>query len=285
MQTDYYQPCSLPEALEFRSDCNTVVLAGGTDLVLELRRGKYPDRSIIDISKLDALHGVDVLGQKLRIGACTTFSELLEAKTLPIPSALYLAAASVGSCQIRNQGTIGGNICNANPCADMVPVLTCLDAQVEMQHLGKDGVTGVRRLPLTKYIIGYGRTALREDEILTSVLLDLPDPQDTIVFDKIGRRKALATARVNGACRIRMEQDRIGSAALALGAVEERPRRMTEVEEYLEGKILSAGLCLDAGALAAESVLAHSGRRDSSDYKHPVIQRFVASLLEKASQK
>ncbi len=284
MQTNFYQPSSLAQALEYRAGSNTQILAGGTDLVPALRSGKHSDCSLIDISKLSELRGVQTAGQALRIGACTTFTDLMEADAPDMPYALRQAAASVGSCQIRNRGTIGGNICNANPCADMVPVLTCLNAQVELQHQGQGTAPEVCRMPLEEFIVGYGKTALRSDQLLTAVLVELPDPEERIVFDKIGRRKALAVARINGACRLRRESERIGSIAFVLGAVEECPRRMAEVEQLIAGKPLSAALCLEAGVIAAKSVLAHTGHRHSSDYKLPVIQRFVAALLEKAYQ-
>ena len=105
-----------------------------------------------------------------------------------------------------------------------------------------------------------------------------------MVFDKIGRRKALAVARVNGACRMRLENGMIKELALVLGSVEEHPRRMSEVEEFLTGAPFTEAKCRKAGELAANSVLQRTGHRHSSDYKVPVISRFVKALLEQTAQ-
>jgi CO/xanthine dehydrogenase FAD-binding subunit len=197
----------------------------------------------LDISGVDALAGIDGDEGMVRIGAITTWETL--AATRWLPASLTQAAASVGSRQIRVQGTIGGNLCHASPVADGVPALLALDAQVELASK-----RGVRRMPLADFIIGNRVTALQTDELLVAVLFALPHAQDRTAFVKCANRDGPAIAVVSAAVHLRMSaHDTIQAARVAVGGASEVAHRMSALETSLFGR--RCGDALDAIAAAS----------------------------------
>ena len=282
MNRAFYQPKTLVEALTYRRDEEeSALLAGGTDLIIELRKDMTAG-SLIDLSKVEELKGICMRGDEIRIGAMATFATIADAQLLREKAGvLCMAAKSVGAPQIRNRGTVGGNVCNASPAADSVPVLVCLGAKAELQSL-RAGCIQTRYVNIEDLIVGNHCTALEKQEILTSVVFKVP-PQDTKMnFEKIGRRNALAVARMNGACLLRIDGDIVSSARVSIGSVMARPGRFSAVEEYLIGKQLSEDVLREAGRLAAAHVQRQVGARSSSQYKIPVIARFTAMLIANA---
>lgn len=286
MVREYFQPDTLIKALELRRDFEaSSLLAGGTDLIVAMRNGKGPQGSIIDLSKVHELKGVEVSEDTVRIGPMTTFSELEDSDVLrDTAEILCEAAAAVGSPQIRNRGTIGGNICNASAAADGFTPLLCLDAEVELQSITADGAVNVRILPLEGFVIGSGKTAVRSNEILTGIRFKQPSSDVLSCFRKIGRRNALAIARVSGCCILRLNGEAAESIRFALGASTSKPERIRPVEEFLTGRELTGEAFREAGKLAAEYVLKQTGTRPSSGYKLPVIEKLTASLMKGAAE-
>lgn len=286
MTREFFQPDTLIKALELKRDHEgSSLLAGGTDLVVAMRNGKGPEGNIIDLSKIRELKGIEASGDTVRIGSMTTFTEIEDAEVLRNTAKILCEAASmVGSPQIRNRGTIGGNLCNASAAADGFAPLLCLDAEVELQSCASDGKVYSRILPLERFILDSGKTAATGNEIMTAVLFKKPFPDVLSAFRKIGRRNALAIARVNGCCVLRMKDGVVESIRFALGASTSKAERIRTVEEYLTGRKLTGDALAEAGKRASEYVFRQTGTRQSSGYKLPVIEKLTASLITAAAE-
>lgn len=284
MTREFFQPDTLMKALQLRRDYEgSSLLAGGTDLVVGMRHDKAPKGSMIDLSRVPELKGINAAGGTIKIGPMTTFTEISDSELLRTAAAVLCEAAeTVGSPQIRNRGTIGGNICNASAAADGIPPLLCLDSEVELQSLMADGTVSTRILPLEDFLIDSGKTALEGNEIMTGVQFKLPFADTLSSFKKIGRRNALAISRLNGCCTLRMRDEVVEGIRFSLGASTSKPERIRAVEEFLTGRELTAEALNTAGKLAAEHVFLQTGTRSSSGYKLPVIERFTGSLINTA---
>jgi len=213
----------------------TRLLAGGTDLVRDIRRpGAAPD-VIIDLSALTELSYVRLDGETLRVGALTTFTELqLHPLVREHAPCLGLAAAQVGSAQIRNVGTVGGNVANASPCADGATALTALDAIVATV----DGAGDARTRPIAEVLLGPGRTSLAHDEAITEFSFPALGAEHRSAFAKIGSRTAVSVARLSAALVVRFDAaaGTLADVRVALGAVGGTAFRASALEDTLEGR-------------------------------------------------
>ena len=229
----------------------TRLLAGGTDLVRAVRRpGSEPD-VIIDLTGLDELSYVRLDGETLRVGATTTFTEL-QSDPLVHEHALCLglAAAQVGSAQIRNVGTIGGNIANASPCADGATALTALGAEATTL----DGAGTVRTRPLGELLLGPSQTSLAHDEAITEFSFSALGAAHRSAFAKIGSRTAVSVARLSAALVVRFDPaaGSLTDVRVALGAVGGAAFRAARLEQELQGRPVDE----DTARLFAEGCVA-----------------------------
>jgi len=277
---NYYRPETLEEALELLAQGGEdyKILAGGTDLVLHLRERKISPKALVDISGISALKGITETDGKIVIKAATTFAEVANAQIIKekIP-ALADACAVVGSPQIRNQGTIGGNIVNASPAADSVPALVLFDGVARLKSK-----KGTRELLITELLRGSGKTALAPDEILEEVVLT-PYSGSVSGFYKLGRRNALAISRISGAVELVFAGNTVEKARVALGSVAPNPFRAVELEQYLIGQELNEETVAEFLARAKQLVSDKLGSRASAPYKREAIigvLRAVLNLIE-----
>jgi CO/xanthine dehydrogenase FAD-binding subunit len=242
----YDRPTDLDRALEALAQGGGAVLAGGTDLYPATDRPALAG-DILDITAIEALRGVARTDAGWRIGAATPWAQVIAAELPPAFDALKQAAREVGSVQIQNAGTVGGNLCNASPAADGVPALMVLDAEVELRS-----VRGVRRMALADFIHGVRRTALAADELMTAVLIPESAGAGRSRFLKLGARKYLVISIAMVAARVEAEGGVVTGAALAVGACSAVAMRLPEVEASLVGRTVdqAAGL-IDDGAVAA----------------------------------
>jgi len=230
----------------------TRLLAGGTDLVRALRGPEEEPDVLIDLSCLDELKAVRLDGETLQVGALATFQQLQwDPLAREHAYCLSLAAAQVGSAQIRNAGTIGGNVANASPCADGVTALTVLGAEVTTV----DGAGATRSRPIGEVVLGPSRTSLAYDEAITGFAFPALGPEHRSAFSKIGSRTAVSVARLSCALVVRFDAaaGTLASVRVALGAVGETAFRAPDLELALEGRLadeetarLFAGGCVAA---------------------------------------
>ena len=273
----YARPETLEEALLFLRDhgADTRPLAGGTDLLVDMRSGKLQTRYLLDISRLSAFQGIDLREECLSIGAGVTISEIyaspLAAEYAP---SLVRACAAFGSRQIRNVATIGGNVGNASPSADTAPPLLVHEAQAVLAD-----ANGERTLPVENLFLGPYRSGIKPHELMLRFLLK-PAQGMFSDFQKIGRRKALAIARMSMAVSADRERNgAIRSLRLALGSSTPTPMRMGSVESFLVGKHPDRKTLAEGARLVAEEMVGITGRRPSTVYKEKAVQGLFLRML------
>jgi CO/xanthine dehydrogenase FAD-binding subunit len=279
---DYIVPSTLIEACEFLHERGprTKIIAGGTDLVLNLRQGELKPRFLLDISALKEIRQIEEDRDCIRIGAACTHTQIAESPLLKKHGAVLSEASSwVGSRQIRNLGTIGGNIANASPAADTLPALMALNARVEVLS------TNHRRIvPLPELVKGPYQTHLQPEELISCVIVDKIPGKAWHRFFRITRRKAVATARINGAILLwrKTEEGPIEEIRISVGSVTPIPCRMTEAEDLLRGVVPSNDLIEQACLAVGKAMIASSGIRKSTEYKQPVVETLVKRALQDA---
>ncbi|MDJ0970812.1 MAG: FAD binding domain-containing protein [Kiloniellales bacterium] len=232
----YLRPGTLDDALAALAAQRLTVLAGGTDFY-PARVGRPLDDDVLDITALGELHGIRDEGTAWRIGALTTWSDLLRAELPPCFDGLKAAAREVGGVQVQNAGTLIGNLCNASPAADGVPNLLALDAEVELASNA-----GERRLPLADFVVGNRKTQCRPQELVTGVLLPKPRPGAASAFVKLGARRYLVISIVMLAVVIEPEAGRVAGARVAVGACSPVAQRLPALEAALRDRALDSAL-------------------------------------------
>lgn len=222
-----YRARSAAEAVALRvAHPEATLIAGGTDVMVHLEAGTIDPPAFIDLWGCADLRGIDDHGR--RIGALATWTDL--ARHPALPAALRACARTVGATQIQNRGTVGGNIVNASPAGDSLPLWLVLDARFELR-----GPDGVREVPAASFWTGYRRTALRPDEVLTAVVL--PPVEGEVHYRKVGTRLAQAISKVVLAGRlVRDAAGTVTDARVALGSVAPVPVRAHAVEAALVGR-------------------------------------------------
>jgi CO/xanthine dehydrogenase FAD-binding subunit len=237
----YLRPASQSEALAALAQGRLTVLAGGTDYYPS-KVGKPLEEDILDISAIAGLRGVRDEGSHWRIGATTTWSELIAATLPPLFDGLKLAAREIGGVQIQNAGTLAGNVCNASPAADGVPPLLALDARVEIADAG-----GSASVALADFILGNRKTLLRPEQLLTAILIPQPAHPARSHFVKLGARKYLVVSIVIVAATLEVEAGRVSAARVAVGAASAVAQRLPLLEAALVGRSCDASLAKHAG--------------------------------------
>jgi CO/xanthine dehydrogenase FAD-binding subunit len=219
-------PTRLAEALAALADTpGAEILAGGTDLMVEVNHGSRRPEAIVAVGRVAELRGWAIEdGATLRIGAATTYTDLLAEDVAALAPALAAASRTVGSPQIRNAGTIGGNLATASPAGDTLPVLVALDAEVELAS-----AHGVRRLPVAEFITGPKRTSRAPGELLVAVRIPAASPGDGQEYLKVGTRNAMVIAVASCAVIVDRASRRV---SVGLGSVGPRPLRAPAAEAW-----------------------------------------------------
>ena len=240
---------SVEEALRFLAEKGdlTRLIAGGTDLIPQMRAGTCRPAfvlNILDIEKLRELYEADAI---LHIGATVTHTRLIESSVVRSCCPVFVdAAKAIAGPPVRNRGTIGGNLANASPAADCAPALLVLDARVVLMS-----ARGTRTLPLEDFFTGPGTTRREPDELLVEIVVPLP--AGPAVFLKLGRRKAMSLSVVSAAVGLEMEGQTCRKARIALGSLAPTPIRCNAAEKLLEGREIDAKLIMESSreAIAA----------------------------------
>ncbi len=268
-------PATLAEAFELRAQGGWRPLAGGTDLMVQLEADvAEPPARVLDLSRLDELKGISTDGYDVMIGALTTYTQLRHS---PVVSArlhaLSEVAATVGAAQIQNRGTIGGNICNASPAGDTLPVLLAVDATFEC-----GSTEGIREVPAREFWTGYRETALREDELLVRIRFTVDRSRQTR-FRKVGTRAAQAISKVVIALSYRDDGSTWRDVRIALGSIAATTVRATGAEAVLEGSRPGAAVADEAARVLAQEINPIDDVRSTADYRRSVSGRVLHRLL------
>lgn len=276
---DYDRPTALPDALRILSGGDRLVLAGGTD-VYPATKAQALKRPVLDISAVETLRGITRSEDGMRIGACTTWSDIIAADLPPAFDALKLAAVEVGARQIQNVATIAGNLCNASPAADGVPPLLVLDAEVEMAS-----VRGTRRVLLTDFITGVRRTVLQDDEMVTALHVPENSLGGRASFLKLGARKHLVISIAMIAARIDASDGVVTNVGLSVGSCSAVAVRLDAVEADLFGRPAEPGLSAHiADAAVADALSPIDDVRASASYRTHAAAELVRRTVEEALQ-
>lgn len=231
--TAYHRPTDLDEALALLAAQPLTLAAGCTDLFPATKARALPG-PILDITAISTLRGIAQTDAGWRIGAATTWTDILRADLPAAFHGLKLAAREVGSVQIQNAGTIAGNLCTASPAGDGIPCLMTLDATVELQSN-----KGTRTLALQDFITGARRIALQPGELITAIHIPETSAKGDATFLKLGARKYLIISIAMVAARIVTDGDIIQNAAISIGACSAVAARLTALEQYLQGQRLT----------------------------------------------
>ncbi len=254
------------------------VLAGGTDLLVDLKTPSETWNMLVDISRAADLKTIAVTDDGLVIGALVTHTEIMRSPLIRrLAPALVEAAHSIGAVQTRNLGTLGGNLVTGVPSMDSGPTLMALDASLAIA--GPDGMRGV---PLTEFFVGPRKTCLAPTELLTGIVVPSRNLGKPAAFLKFGLRKGQALALVNVAVALWCEDGVCRDPAIALGAVAPTVMRATAAEAYLAGRPLSEAAVSEAGRIAAEEAKPISDFRASADYRRELVAVLTRRALRQA---
>lgn len=278
---DYLSPQTLDEALDLLNQHggNTKVIAGGTDLIVDMKAGVANPKTIVNIKNLSDLKGIrSNAGGGLTIGALTTVYELSKSPTLgDLYPGLANAASRMASIQIRSLATVGGNLCTASPAADLASPLIALDASVVILS-----PSGERTIALEFFFIGPGKTVLHPNEILKEIIL--PAPVGSLDVRKHSLRESKDIAIVGVATRLLVEGDLCVDARIALSAVGPTPLRATSAEKQIEGFELTTEHIDNAAQAAAEQSSPIDDLRGSGWYRKHMVAVLVRRSLEALAQ-
>lgn len=273
---EYHRPLTVAEAVESMAGSEgAAIIAGGTDMMIDLREGKFKGSRLVDVTNIAEMRELKDNGDHISIGATVKIEDLRQSPLVKekLP-ALAQAADKFAGLQVRNQGTIGGNVGHAAPCGDTHPPLILYDGLGEIAT-----INGREKRPVGELFAGPNRSALKPGELVIRFVLK-PERMTFTNFQKIGRRKDLAISRVSLALGVNLDGDgKIDRAKVVLGACMPTTRRMPQTEEFLLGREPGWPVFKEAAALMADEMIAITGRRASVVYKEPAIQGLMLRML------
>lgn len=253
------------------------ILAGGTDICVLINSGKLKPEGLINIRGLDKLRGIKEEKSHVEIGALTTHRNIVLSSVVRkhLPT-LAEACTTVGATQIQNRGTIGGNVMNASPAGDSLPVLLAYDAEVEAVS-----VDGKRSIPFLEFYKGYRKTALRENEIITKFKIPKAYADEKSLFVKIGTRRAQAISKVMGCFRLVSDGDVAKSVAITFGSIAPVPVRLSQTEKLIAGNRLDASLIDKVQKSVEKEVAPIDDIRSTAVYRRHVCGVLAKRFLER----
>ena len=286
---DFEAPPSLADACALVTEAGEEarVMAGGTDLLVKMKRGTVAPRLVVSLSRIDALRRIRFGDRGLRLGACATMTRIAAD---PVIRSSYCAlaegAGSVGGPIIRNRATVGGNVVNARPCADTLPPLIALGAKLRLSsHRGE------RCVALEGFVRGPGQCALQVDEILDSIEAPAPAANAGSAYVKITRRAAMDATLVGCAAAVVLDVDKrsVMRLRLVLASAAPIPMRVNTAEEVLEGRVPTTPLLEEAAAQARSAAPVIGDHRAPQDYRADMVavtvKRALLRALERAGGK
>jgi CO/xanthine dehydrogenase FAD-binding subunit len=249
------------------------VIAGGTDLCVYMAEGLCRPETLIDLCGIDSLRGVEIAADgTVRIGACTTIRDVAASHALP--TCLRQGARAIGSPQIRNLGTIGGNICNASPCGDALTPLLALDARFVLRS-----AEGTRTVESAEFFTGPKQTVLTPDEILEAIELPPTCRGKASAFRMIGNRKGQAISQVNAAVSAAIAERKASDVRVAVGSVAPVPLRLTKLEQVLGGRAIADLTPVELRDAVLEGIRPIDDVRTTATYRQEVTVALVYDAL------
>jgi len=281
----YFAPTSLDQAVECLKDGDVTILAGGTDLTPQSQAGRVKfKQTLMNIRHIPQLSGITLEGREIRIGALATITEVLEhpliREHLPV---LAEACDHFASDQIRNAGTLGGNVCNASPAGDTLVPLLILDASVELASMPESKLYR-HSMPLSTFFVGPGKTRKSLCELVTGIRVPLPAPGHVARFYKHGTRPALDISTISIGVAGILSGGRLSNVRVAFGAVAPTPVRANLTEQALEGRALDPATIDNAAETARDEVTPIDDVRASAWYRKEMIHNITKRILSHVAQ-
>lgn len=277
-QAEVYSPQTLPEAYRHLQELNgrARLLAGGTDVMVQLHDHINEAPTYLNIWNLNELRGITEAGEDLRIGALTTHTQIIKSSLVKQYCPILIdAAKTVGGVQIQNRGTIGGNIVNASPAGDTLPILAACEAQLE---LGSH--RGIRIVPFNEFYTGYRQTVLAPDELVVAVRLIKLSSQIKLFFQKVGSRQALVISKVVMAGKVEIDgEKRVQAIGLGLGSVAPTVIRLRQTEALLQNQILTTALIENARQTVKQEIKPITDIRSTAHYRQEIAGNLVTKFL------
>jgi carbon-monoxide dehydrogenase medium subunit len=276
---DLYEPTSVKEACTLLSKFKgkARALAGGTDLLVEMKTGRLNPSAVVNLKKIKGLDKISFSRDSgLRIGALATWTQILDSR--PVHSHYPLlreAAETMGSYQVRNVATLGGNVCHASPAANGPIPLLVYEAECIVQS-----VEGERILPIAKMLVGVQQNGLKPGEILTEIHIPLPPPRTRGSYCKFSQRKAMDLATVAVGALIGTRNGSFELVRIALGAVGPKPFRAKRAEKVLIGRPVEDPLILEAAGAAVEECSPISDIRASKEYRTELVKELTFRAIK-----
>lgn len=282
---DLHLPKDLGAALAILADAGDearmLPLAGGTNLIVDLRARTVSPAALVGIGDIPDLRGIHASNGEIIMGGKTTMSDILRSPDMPrFGSSLFESARVFGGQMVRNTATVAGNICYGSPAADLVPPLLVLDAEVTLENR-----QGARTLPLSEFYLDYKRTARKPDELLTRITWPTPSPDSVDLFYKLARRRGDAITVAGIAVALEVEGGRCSRARIALGAVAPVVKRALEAEQMLQGEALTHELIDAAARQAVQAASPIDDVRASGEYRRHSVHVLTRRLLTQGWQR
>ena len=279
----YLAPRTLEEATSVLTGADATILAGGTDLLPRWSKGLLErPAAVVDLKRVEGLHGVARVNGEVRIGACMPLSELTcDPIVLAEAPVLAEAAGRIACPQVRNRATIGGNLCNASPAADTAVPLLLLDAVLKLASWGGDALT-VREVPIAEFFRGPGDTVLAPGEILTHIRFKPLGEGAFATWDKFGTRPAMEIAVASVGVALAFEEATVARARVGYGSVAPVPLRGRGAEAELVGHALSTDIIEKCVAAAGEEIAPITDVRAGEGYRREIVGVILMRMLERA---
>ncbi|MCW9033463.1 MAG: xanthine dehydrogenase family protein subunit M [Rhodospirillales bacterium] len=282
---NYETPNSVSEAADILAKGDVTILAGGTDLMVQVDAGRVEYKStLMNIRRVEGLRGISDEGDHLRVGALTTITDLLESDLIAEHGTILTEAADAfASVQIRNAGTIGGNISNASPAGDTLVPLVVLNAEVELASKPNGSIV-TRTIPIKDYFTGPGKTKKEDSELLVAVIIPKPAAGFVSTFDKFGSRPALDISTVSVGLGGVLKDGALTDVRVAFGAVAPVPLKATATEAATEGKKLDEATIDAIAATAKDEVNPIDDVRATAWYRKEMIESSMKKVLRHVSK-
>ncbi|MCK5827433.1 xanthine dehydrogenase family protein subunit M [Candidatus Bipolaricaulota bacterium] len=273
----YQRVANEQELLNGLTQPGSAILCGGTDVMIKLRTGTIQPDVLLDVSQINSLRSIHVEESSLLIGAATTESEIIASPLVQQHVPLLASVLKqLGSVQIRNRGSLGGNVVNASPAADSTIPLLVYDTKLLLVGTG-----GEHWVQLENFFTGPGRTILEPGEFIRTLRLPMPGADYRSFFHKVGKRNALTIAIASLGVLLRLDGDILQDVRIAVGSVAPTPKRLRNIEAELTGRTLDEATVAAARALIVNAIAPISDVRASADYRKNVIGDLLVRALRK----
>jgi len=270
----FFVPSKIKEAVEFKQrHKNVTIVAGGTDISVKINKQHIEPKCVMSLTNLKKLDFIEVKNRKVKVGASVTWTKLAEFCQQQLPE-LSEIISLFASRQIRNAGTLAGNIANASPIADSLPFLHVIEAEIELS-----GNKGKRWININKFYHAYKKTEIRPNELITNIRWNLPDRSDILKLYKVSKRKDLDISTFTAGILLKVKHGRVKKARLAYGGVGPIVLRLPKTEKFIEDKSVTISVFQQAGRIASDEISPISDVRASTSYRTQLAENILIKFF------